>query len=172
MPKSLADGHTKFTILLEEPVNPAAPTAAELNAGIDASCNILASDFTWSATDSDKVAEKALCDTSNSNAIGAGNYQAGVTPWRYIDAATGAIDETEDEVFQALKVKGTTVWGYIRQNGKLASAVWATGDEIPLGMEVLTDTPQQPSDRGGFLKMRVPMEPQRGWDFIEVAAGA
>ena len=41
MPRSLADGHIKFTILLTKPANPAQPTAAELAAGIDASCNIL-----------------------------------------------------------------------------------------------------------------------------------
>lgn len=32
----LADEHIKFTILTAKPANPAAPTAAELNAGIDA----------------------------------------------------------------------------------------------------------------------------------------
>lgn len=170
MPKSLADGHVKLTILLDEPVNPAAPTATELNAGIDVSCAVLASDFTWSAGDSDKIAERALCDTNNKNAIGASNFTAGLTLFRYFDESTGAVDETEDEAFQALKAKGTTVWGYVRENGKLATAAWASGDEIALGLEVLTDNPQRPSNAGGYIKRRIPLEPQTGWPEIEVAA--
>lgn len=171
MPKSLADGHTKLTLLTTKPANPAAPTATELNAGIDASCDILASDFTWSAADSDKVAEKALCDTSNKNALGASNYTAGMTVFRQFDAATGAVDVAADDVFQAVRTKGTTLWGYVRKNGKLATQAWAAGDEIPIGLEVVTDTPQAPSDSGGYIKNRIPLEPQQGWDFIAVAAG-
>lgn len=172
MPKSLADGHSKLTILASEPADPANPTAAELNAGIDFSCAVLASDFTWTAADSDKVNEKALCTTNNANAIAADNFTAGLTLFRMFDASTGSVDETEDEAFQAVKVKGTTVWGYLRENGKLATADWATGDEIVLGMEVLTDNPQRPQNAGGYIKRRVPMEPQRGWPETEVAAGA
>lgn len=172
MPRSLADGRTKFTILTTKPANPAAPTATELNAGIDASCNILASDFTWGAGDSDKVAEKALCTINNANALGASNFTAGVTPFRYFNSSTGAVDPTADSVFAALKVKGTTLWGYARRTGKLASAAWAASDEIFLGMEVLTDEPQPPGDLGGYTKYRVPMEPQDAWPFITVAAGA
>ena len=52
----LADEHIKFTILTAKPANPAAPTAAELNAGIDASCLVLADNFQWSAADSDRGA--------------------------------------------------------------------------------------------------------------------
>lgn len=171
MPKSLADGHSKLTFCTDKPADPGNPTAAELNAGIDASEAILASDFNWSATDSDKVNEKALADTSNANALSASNFQAGVTAFRMFDADTGAVDETEDEVFQALKVKGTELWGYLRETGKLASAAWATGDEIVLGLHVVTDNPQRPSNAGGYIKRRVPMEPQEGWPEIEVVAG-
>ena len=73
MPRVLADGKTKFTILTTKPANPEAPTATELNAGIDLSASVLASDFNWSNADSDRVAEKALADSGNSNAIGASN---------------------------------------------------------------------------------------------------
>lgn len=173
MPRSLADGRTKFTILTTEPADPANPTITELNAGIDASCDILSSDFTWGATDSDKVAEKALCTVNNANSLGASNYSAGVTPFRYFDASTGAPATGEgDEVFQALKVKGTTLWGYARKTGKLSTDAWAADDEIYLGAEVVTDEPQPPSDQGGYIKYRVPMEVQKAWPFIAAAAGA
>ena len=171
MPRSLADGKTKFTIHTAKPADPAAPTATELEAGIDVSCNILASDFTWGAADSDKVAEKALCDVGNANAIGASNFTAGITLWRYFDAA-GGFDTEEDAGFEALKRKGTTVWGYARKTDKASTEAWEAGDEIYLGAEVVTDEPQPPSDTGGYIKWRVPMEPQRGYPFIEVVAGA
>lgn len=169
MPRSLADGKTKLTILTAKPVNPAAPTVSELEDGIDLSCNILSSDFTWGATDSDKIAEKALCDEGNANAIGASNYQAGITVWRYFDAA-GGFDAVEDAGFEAVKTKGTTLWGYARKTDKPSTAPWEASDEIYLGAEVATDAPQPPSDQGGYIKWRVPMEVQRGYPFIEVAA--
>lgn len=171
MPRTLADGKTKFTILTTAPADPAAPTVTELEAGIDVSCHILSSDFTWGATDSDKVAEKALCDVGNANAIGASNFQAGVTMWRYFDAS-GGFDETEDAGFEALKTKGTTLYGYARRTDKGAREAWATGDEIFLGAEVVTDEPQPPSDLSGYIKWRVPMEVQRGYPFIEVGDGS
>jgi len=170
MPRSLADGHVKVIICTTKPANPAAPTAAELTAGIDASCNIMASDFAFGATDSDKVAEKALCVVNNANALGAGNYTAGMTVFRYWDAVTLAADAVADAVFDAVRDKGTTLWVYARETAKLATAAIAAGDELYLGAEVLTDTPQTPSDRGGFIKRRVPMEVQAAYDDIVVAA--
>jgi hypothetical protein len=171
MPRVLADGKTKFTILTTEPADPEAPTAAELNAGIDLSCKVLASDFNWSATDSDKISEPALCDDANANSLGKSNYQAGFTLWRYyLDG--GGVDTTADAGFAAVKEKGATLWGYARLTDKASTEVWATSDEIYLGGEFTVDTPQRPNDNGGWLKWRVPAEMQRAWDFITVAAGA
>lgn len=169
MPRSLADGHTKFTILTTAPANPEAPTAAELNAGIDASCAILASDFTWGATDSDKVQEKALCTENNANSLGPSNFQAGVTPFRYFDSTnTGQADSVADAVFAALKVKGTEVYGYARRTAKKATEAWESGDEIFLGQHCVVDEPQPPSEQGGYIKFRCPMEPQESYPFIAV----
>lgn len=163
MPKSLADGHLKFTLLTDEPADPANPTATELNAGIDASCSVLASDFAFSFGDSDKVNEKALCATNNANALGADNLTARATFFRMWDEGTKQADLTEDEAFQAVKAKGTTVWGYIRESAKLATENWAADDEF-LGMELLTDRSQRPQNAGGYIKRTVPFEPQLGWE--------
>lgn len=172
MPRSLADGHTKFTILTVAPADPAAPTATELTAGIDASDNILASDFTWGATDSDTVQEKALSTLNNATTPTASNYQGGLTAFRYFDD-TGVSDPTEgDDVFQALKTKGVTLWGYARKTGKLSTEAWAASDEVYLGAEFVTDEAQPPSDQGGFIKWRHPLYIQTAWPNIAVAAGA
>ena len=166
----LADGKTKFSVLTTKPVNPAAPTATELNAGIDLSQDVLSSDFTFGAVDSDKIAEKALGDEGNANAIGASNYQAGFTLWRKF-ATAGGFDAAAETGWEALKEKGATVWAYARQMDKDASEAWAATDEIYLGAELITDTPQR-TDGTGFIKYRVPAEVQRGYPYIEVAAGA
>ena len=171
MPKSLADGKTKFTILTTKPADPAAPTVSELTAGLDFSCDVLASDFAWGAADSDKVNEKALCTANNANAIGASNFTAGFTVFRYFDATTGKPDATEDAKFAAVQEKGTTLWGYARRTGQPARSAWTAADEIYLGGEFITDTPQAPTDTGGYIKYRVPAEMQDGFPFIAVAAG-
>lgn len=165
----LADGKTKFTIVTTKPADPAAPTATELNAGFDLSDDVLSSDFTFGAVDSDKVAEKALGASGNANAIGASNFQAAFTLWRKF-ATAGGFDAADEAGWAAVKEKGSTVWAYARQMDKEASEPWAAADEIYLGAELTTDTPQR-TDGSGFIKYRIPCEPQLGWPFIAVAAG-
>jgi hypothetical protein len=172
MPRSLADGRTKFTILTDEPADPAAPTITELNAGIDASDRILASDFMFGAGDSDNVSEKSLAATNNANALGASNYSLAFTVFRFFDTTTKNAHATEDDVWSAVKVKGTELWVYARRNGKLSSAAWAASDEIFLGAEAVTDIPQPPGDAGGYIKWRVPCEVQDAYPNILAAAGA
>lgn len=166
MPRSLADGHTKFILLTTAPANPAAPTAVELAAGIDASDRILASDFTFGPADSDKVAEKSLAAVSNANALGAGNYNCSFTAFRYFNATTGAVDASGDLVFSACKVKGTELWAYARRTGKMASAAIAVGDELFFGAHFIVDSPQPPSDLGGYIKVHIPTEVQDGWEYV------
>lgn len=162
MPKSLADGRVKVSALSTKPANPFAPTVAELGAGVDISCRILSSDYLLGSTDSDKIPEKELCKEGNANAIGASNYQAAVTPFRYFDETTKRAHATEDEVYQLLKAKGTTLYLYERNTAKKSTDAWAVGDEVD-GFEIVTDNPQKPSDMGGYIKRRVPMEVQSAW---------
>lgn len=162
MPKSLADGRIKVVALVKKPVNPYAPTITELTAGIDMSCRILSSDYALGPTTSDRVAEKELCKEGNANAIGASNYAGSFTPFRYFDETTNQAHKTEDEVYQLLRHKGTTLFVYERQTSKKSTAAWAVGDEID-GYEVVTDNPQKPSDMGGYIKRVVPVEVQDAW---------
>lgn len=165
----LADEHIKFTILTAKPANPAAPTAAELNAGIDASCLVLADNFQWTAADSERVGERALCEATAAESPGIGNYNIGFSYWRWFDSVTGAADATTDLLHPVVKEKGTALWGYARRTGKPHSAAWAALDEIQLGGEFTTDTPQAP-DGSGFIKYTLPCMAQAMHDFITVAA--
>lgn len=167
----LAEGKPKVALLTTKPADPAKPTATELAAGIDPSCDILTSDFNWSTADSDKIAEKPLCADGNANAIGASNYNTGLTLWRKFDPATGAPDLTNEKAWEALNTKGTTVWIYVRETGKASAEPWAADDEIYLGGEVVTDSPQR-TEGSGFIKRRIPLEAQLMHENIKVAAGA
>lgn len=169
----LAAEHTKFTILTSAPADPAAPTAAELNAGIDASCKVFADDFRWTATDSDTVGERALCERTAAEGVGLANYDLGYTYWRYFDDTTGAPDPTEDAIHTASETAGTELYGYVRRTGKAYSEDWATDDEIALGGSfTVGSAPQFVADDGGFTKYRVQCLPGSMHDFISVAAGA
>lgn len=167
--KSLADAHIRLAVLTTTPANPAVPTAAELAAGIDASCKIVKSDFNWTAAASDKVAEAALCDANNVNALGASNFTVAFTVFRYFNAGTGIADPTDDALWTAMKTKGTNLWVYPRETGKLYTAAWAAGDESWLGGQVLTDSPLRPDSAGGYIKRRIEMEAQSMFQNIVVA---
>lgn len=165
--RTLADGKGKFTLLTTAPADPAAPTATELNAGIDMSCKVVASDFEWTPTDSETVSEPALCDDGNAEVLARSNYNTAFTLWRYYLEA-GGVDPTDDAGFAAVMQKGTEIYGYYRKSAKAATEAWAEDDEIVLGAQVVTDWPQDPG-AGGWLKFRVPCKAQRAWPWITVA---
>lgn len=169
MPRSLSAGRRKFTILTEEPVDPENPTVTELNAGIQASPRILASDFVFGATDSDTIAERAQSEENNANALGASNYQFGMSVWRYFTELGASDPSGGDNVYQAVKTKGSEVWGYLRETSKRSDEAWAATDEISLGARIQLDQTQMPSDEAGYIKRRVPGQVQEAWPDIVVA---
>lgn len=167
----LADEHTKFTLLTAAPAAVTGiPTAAELNAGIDASCHVFADDFVFTAADSETVGERALCEATAAESFGISNYNLGFTYWRHFDETTGQPDATADEIHEAVKEKGTELWGFVRRTGQEYSEDWAAGDEIATGGRFMVDTPQYIP--GGLIKYRAPAKPQAMFDFKEVGAGA
>ena len=171
MPKTLADGKTRVAILATKPADPYAPTVAELDAGIDASCRINSADYNVTPTSSETVEEKELCVEGNAVAFGPSNATIEFTPFRYF-GADGAAEPTEedeigDAVFQATKVKGTRLWIYQRETAKKAVDAWEAGDEVD-GFEFITDNPQQ-VDRTGHVKRKVTGAYQDMWVNGEVA---
>ena len=158
MPKTLADARTRLAILTTKPTNLAAIPVAALTAGIDASCKILKSDYRLSPTASDTVPDTELCSEGNAVTYGASNYEGSVTPFWYLDE-DGVSELTEDTVYQALKEKGTQLW-FVEREGPRYDKAWAVGDKYEV-YEVVTDNPQKPSDRAGYIKRVVPLGVQR-----------
>jgi len=158
MPKTLADARTRLAILTTKPASLTSITVTELTAGIDASCRILKSDYRLSPTASDTVADTELCSEGNAVTFGASNYEGSVTPFWYLDE-DGQSETTEDVVYQALKEKGTELW-FVEREGPRYDEPFAAGDAIEV-YEVVTDNPQKPSDRAGYIKRVVPLGVQR-----------
>lgn len=154
MPKTLADARTRLAILTVAPAVKGAPTVVELTAGIDASCRLLKSDYRLSPTSSDTVPDTELCSEGNAVTFGASNYEGSVTPFWYLDE-DGQSDVTTDTVYQALKEKGTELW-FVEREGPRYDEPWTVGDAIEI-YHVITDNPQKPSDRAGYIKRVIPL---------------
>ena len=152
--KTSADGKKKWTMLLEGPAG-TIPTADELNGGLDFSCEVLDSDVTWSPTASDRFNEKASCQKGNAQALGSSNFELALTFLReWLATGAGADIAGQDAAYQAVKMKDTTVWIYLRETDKDSTEDWEEGDEIFLGGEVKTDSPTRPGNDGN-IKRRV-----------------
>lgn len=170
--KVAADGKKKFTLLTAAPAATSGiPTVTELNAGIDISCAVLDSDANWTPTASDRFNEKAACQRGNSQALGASNYDTALTFLREYLEAGGADTTGEDEGYQAVRVKGTTSWIYLRESDKDSTEAWSTGDIIDLGGEVISDAPMRVNNDGN-LKRRIEFLPQNMIVEVPVGAGA
>lgn len=166
MPKTLAEGRTAVYMLTQKPANPAAITAAEIKAGKNITCQILKSGYKLGAVASDTVNEPALCSTGNATAFGAANYEAELTLFDY-RTAEGKTDAEEGSALNAMKTRGTTLW-LVEREGPLESTEVATGDVVDV-YEVVTDAPQKPQERSGYIKRTIPMGVQRAWEGITVA---
>lgn len=167
--KTSADGKKKWTMLLEKPAGPI-PTVEELNAGDDFSCVVLESDIAWSPAASDRFNEKVSCQKGNSQALGASNFETALTLVReWLTTGLGADVTGLDKAYQAVRVKGTTVWIYLRETDKDSTEPWAIGDEIFLGGEVVSDSPTRPGNDGN-IKRRVEFLPQNMISEVLVAA--
>lgn len=167
-PRTLADGRIKLVAMTVRPKDLSKPTVSELSAGVELSCRILKSDYKLGATASDTISGEALlCDTSNTAALGPSNFEGSITPFRYFDE-DGKADSENDVAWEALKEKGTLLW-IAEREGPMFDQEWAIGDEVSV-YEVVTDTPQKPSDRGGYIKRTVPLLVQAAAENVAVGA--
>lgn len=167
--KTLADGKTKLAILTTAPADPSAPTATELNGGIDGSCIVAKNGTRISATASDAVSDPALCASTNSTVFGASNFEGTVAPFLYLDESTGAYSAGDNAAVEALTPKGSEVWLYMR-TGPDYSQSWASGDLITVGVHAITDNAQEPTETGVYVKWNIPLGVQNGWQKITVGA--
>ena len=159
--KVSADGKKKWALLTEKPAAASGiPDVDELNAGTDFSCVVLESDINWSPSASDRFNEKVSCQKGNSEALGASNFDTALTLVREYLEAGGPDSVALDKAYEALRVKGTQAWIYLRESDKDSTEPWEAGDIIDLGGEVITDNPMRVNNDGN-IKRRIEFLPQR-----------
>lgn len=153
MPKTLADGRIRVTVMTLKPANPRKPTVAELAAGKVISRKIMKSDYKLGATGDAEITETELCNKGAGKAFGETSYEGSVTPFRYLDPTTGKPITQEDDAWALLKTKGTELW-FAEREGPDHDDADAEGQEVDV-YHVVTSTPQKPSSREGYIKRTV-----------------
>ncbi|WP_157075434.1 hypothetical protein [Nesterenkonia jeotgali] len=157
VPRTYADAHSKFTVLLGYTGDLDAISADVLNEGIDGSCRVTKEGTRYSATDSaTETGDAALCDEGAPETLGNSNYEGRMETFRYFNVENpGAADPEADEIFQALKVKGTSAVIVIRETGKRYDLDWEAGDEYS-AFRVEADNWQRQQNMTGYIKRTIP----------------
>lgn len=156
MPKTLADEHIALVMFETPPADPKAITVAEWTAAIPLECRIM--DYRLSPTASETLQQAEFCEGSNASVPTKSNFDGNVTVFRYLTTA-GLADATNDVAWDAMKKKGTTLYLADRE-GPEHDAAGAAGQEYSY-FEVITDHPQKPTDRGGYIRREVPLYVQK-----------
>src|SRR5690606_15956570 len=167
MPKQISDERIALVLLDTPPADPDNITVAEFDAGTHLECRIM--DYRLSPVASDTVQMGELCTATNAQVPTRSNYEGTVTVFRYLDAA-GLADSADGVAWEAFREKGTTLH-LVEREGPDHDAAGAGGQEYSY-FEVITDHPQQPTDRGGFIRREVPLYVQRAAINKEMDAGS
>lgn len=168
MPKQLSDERIALALLDTPPEDPKAVTVAEFDAGTRLECRVM--DYRLSATASDSVDQSELCNATNATAPGRSNYEGSITVFRYFDGTTGGADPENDVAWEALKEKGT-VLHLVEREGPEYTEDGAADQEYSY-YEVITDNPQKPTERNGFIRREIPLFVQKAEENKSMVAGA
>ena len=106
------------------------------------------------AVASDTFKDGALGSANNVTGYGAENYEGLFSVFRYF-LPTGLVDTASDVLFTAIGDKDVQFWA-IQRLGKKGDAPFATGDEGYI-YECITDVPQEPKERDGWIKQDIPL---------------
>ena len=168
MARLLATKRERWVLLTTKPADPEAVTSTEADAGIRGEC-FLTTDSRLSATGSTTIQEAAICDGAVAAVPVDRQYEGNLTVFRDLDPETGLPVASGDEVFETLSEFGTRLWVLVSK-GPLYTEDFEAGHPYKL-YEVITDEPQEPSDRNGSIREVVPVHVQNGWRGEIVAAG-
>lgn len=169
MARLLATKRERWVLLTAKPADPEAVTATEAEAGIRAECD-LTTNSRLSATGSTTVQEAAICEGVAGNVPAERQFEASFEVFRDLDPDTGLPEAAGDEVFAALSEYGSRLW-VLKSTGPEYTEAFAAGHPYSL-YEVVTDEPQEPTDRTGSIKQVIPAFVQNAWTNHEIVAGA
>jgi hypothetical protein len=127
MPQKMLNPNTTLWVIPENGViNPEAPTAAELNAGVNISCAVVRG-YTLNPTSSDTDDSASICDTGNVSNRLYDNYEGELTLFRDRDSAdaTSIFNKA-----RALFLEPDFRHWVFRRVGKKNDVAAAVGDEV------------------------------------------
>ena len=158
MAKRVDLGVTRLTWVTDI-TDPAAPTAAELTAGVDLSC-VMVTSYEVRADTSDTVSEKAVCETANADTPTAKNYMGNLVLFRDWDDTTppGDWDASTDPI--ATFPSGGIQGFFVRRTGLPYDTAYAADDVVEV-YKFITDEPQHSGGTDqGMVKVTVPLHKQ------------
>lgn len=172
MARRLSQGRVKVTILEDEPSNPESPTASELNDGHDASCNIRMTGFNFSAQASNTTPTTKLCARGEQLTTTTRQHIGEMVVERGFDT-DGSPDDTGDDETARMILDNidSSLWVYVRENGKWSDEDWDSGDEYRIGGEWGVDVPER-GDLDDNIKFTARFQPQSVFDYGAVATGS
>lgn len=143
MAKMMSPNVTIVWVPLAGLANPAAPTVAEITAGVNISCAIVTG-YTLGATDSDTDDSKTICDEGNVATPTFDNYEGNLSFFR---SDLTNVTEVFDTAFTLFKVP--RIEGYlISRLGKKSTEAFVTGDTVSV-YRFVSDSPQDVEGDGG-----------------------
>lgn len=166
--RMLADDDIRVIALPSAPANIDAITVTEAtDASIEYLSDRLLFPLNLDATESDRIPERVLDESSAAQAFGKHNATGEFVAVRSFDA--GQIDDTDDPL-QLMTPRGTLLHVLVRRGGKRATEVFATGDEYDYFL-VETDNPINQSGET-YHKDRVPLTVKRFAKNKRIVAGS
>ena len=133
-----------------------APTVAELNAGVNISCAVVAG-YTLNATDPNTDNTRSICDKQNVDTPTTNKYEGNLTFFR--DAFVADIVGVYGKAFQLFKQADAD--GYlVRRFGYDSAAVYATTQDVEVfGFTTDNPTSNDGADNAGAIQFTVPFIP-------------
>jgi len=110
------------------------------------------------AAASETFKDGALGSENDYTGFGASNLEGLFSVWRQYNE-NGQIDPAKDVLFTQIGEKGVEFYAYSRK-GKKGEAAWAAGDEGYV-YQCVSDEPQDPRDRNGFIKNDIALSVQK-----------
>lgn len=164
--KMMSPNTTIWWIPLAGLVDPAEPTVAEINLGINLSAAIVTG-YTLGATDSETDDSKTIVDEGNVTTYTFDNYEGSLSFFRSDLVAVTPVFNTAYELFKVPRAEGYLV----QRLGKKATAPIAVGDEVSVFRFIADSPTDDEGDGGAPIQFTVPFLPQGNMHLnVEVTA--
>lgn len=170
MPKKMLNPRTTLWVVPEAGiVDPAHPTATEINAGKNISCAVVRG-YTLNPTASDTDDSASICDTGNVSNRLYDNYEGELTLFR--DADTEDAVSVYNIAFDLFKEPDERIW-VVRRLGKDNTTTAAAADEVELFLFSTDRIRSIDGGDAGPIQFTAPLLPQGTYSgYVAVAAGA